>query len=586
MPRHYPSATSARLTAFIVVAIVGATLIAGLIVGAQRDDTAGPVDVIVFNAKVYKGDGTKTFAEALAVRGAQILRVGSNREIKRLRRAQTRVIDAHGGAVVPGFNDSHVHFLTGGLALGQVNLLDATSVEDVQSRIRMFAEQHPDRPWVIGRGWFYAAFPGGIPTRDQLDAVVPDRPAYMECYDGHTGWANSKALALAGITRRTPNPPNGVIVKDPKTGEPTGVLKESATALVEKVMPEPTREDRLQAIRTAIDEAHRFGVTSVQNASGSADEFELYDELRKAGNLTLRVYSALSIKPKFSEADADAFDAIRKRYPDDPLFKTGAVKIMADGVIEAHTASMLAPYSNRPTTGLLNHSAAELNRIVGTMDRRGWQIMIHAIGDGAVRMALDAYEGAARANPAPARGRRHRIEHIETIDSADVPRFAKLGVIASMQPFHANPSPNQLEVWSGNIGPERASRAWAWKSILDGGGRVAFGSDWPIVWIDPRIGLHMAVNRTTADGQPEGGWLPEQRLSLPAALDAYGTGAAYASFDEHRKGSLVPGMLADIAIFSTDIFALPPERLLDAVVDMTIFDGKVVYTRPQSTTND
>jgi predicted amidohydrolase YtcJ len=585
MPRRYAAATSARITAFIVVAIVGATLIAGLIVGAQRDDSAGPVDLIVYNAQVYKGDGTNAFAEAVAVRGAQILRVGSNREIKRLRRAQTTVIDAHGGSVVPGFNDSHVHFLDAGLALGELNLLDATTVEDVQNRIRLFAEQYPDRPWVIGRGWSYAVFPGGLPTRELLDQVVPDRPAYIECYDGRAAWANSKALALAGITRRTPNPKNGVIVKDSKTGEPTGVVKESATELFKKVIPEPTREEKLQALRAAIGEAHRFGVTSVQDAGGGEADLELYDELRKAGDLTVRVYSALSIGSGFSEADADALDGIRRRYPDDPLLKTGAVKIVADGVVETHTAAMLAPYSNKTTTGIVNHPAAELDRVVGTMDRRGWQIMIHATGDGAVRMALDAYEHAAAANPAPPRGRRHRIEHAETIDTADLARFGKLGVVASMQPFRANPGADQMDVWAANVGSARASRAWAWKSILDGGGRLAFGSDWPIVRLDPLMGLHVAVTRTTPAGGPEDGWLPEQRLPLNAALDAYGPGAAYASFDEHRKGSLAPGMLADIAIFSTDIFALPPGRLLDAVVDTTIFDGKVVYTRPPSTTD-
>jgi predicted amidohydrolase YtcJ len=221
----------------------------------------------------------------------------------------------------------------------------------------------------------------------------------------------------------------------------------------------------------------------------------------------------------------------------------------------------------------------ELNRVVTMMDRRGWQVMTHAIGDRTIRLTLDAYENAARVNPPPARGRRHRIEHIETIDPADIGRFAKLGVIASMEPFHGNPSPNQIEVWEGNIGPDRASRGWACHSISDAGGRLAFGSDWPVVTLDPRMGLNMAVNRTTAEGTPEGGWYPDERVSMQQAIEAYTSGPAYASFDEHRKGTIAPGMLADLVILSTDIFAAPAAKLLDAQVDVTIFDGKVVFER-------
>lgn len=575
---------AARLTAYLVVAIVTATVIAGLIVGAQRDEADGPVDLIVVNGRVFTADGRGTMAEALAVRGNQVLAVGSNREIKRLRRRATRVVDAHGGTVLPGFNDAHLHLLGGGLALDRVDLLGATTLPEIERKIREFAAANPDRPWVLGRGWYYQPFPGGLPTRQLLDALVPDRPAHMVAYDGHTAWVNSKALALAGITRRTPNPPNGVIVKDPRTGEPTGVLKEAAQRLVEKVLPEPTRADRLRALRAAVGAAHRAGVTSVQNASGSAQEFELYDELRRAGELKLRIYSALSAGGPVDEMRAAELDAIRARYPDDVLFKTGAVKLMIDGVIEAHTAAMLAPYANRPAAaGAPMMTPEELDRTVALLDARGWQIMIHAIGDRGIRLALDAYERAARVNPPPARGRRHRIEHIETVDPADLPRFGRLGVIASMQPFHGSPSENQIAVWTANIGPERASRGWAYRSIAEAGGRLAFGSDWPVVRLDPRFGLHMAVTRTTPSGTPDGGWFATEALPLARALEAYTSGAAFASFDEHRKGTLAPGMLADIVIFSADLFSLPPGRLLDAVVTATIFDGKVVYERQGET---
>lgn len=573
---------ASRVTTLIVVFIVAATLIAGIIARAQRDDE-GPVDLIVFNGKVYRAGGDARFAEAIAVRGNTIFRVGSNREVKRMRRPQTIVIDAHGGAVVPGFNDAHIHFESGSLALAEIDLLGAKTADEIAASVRTWANTHKDRPWVTGRGWYYTAFPAGLPTRQMLDELVPDRPAYLTAYDGHSGWANSAALKLAGITARTANPKNGIVVKDAR-GEPTGVLKESAMALLRDVMPKPDRAQRLSAIRAGVREAHRVGVTSVQNASGSPEEIELWNELRRTGDLDLRMYHALSAGPGFAEADADGFEETRRRHADDPLLKAGAVKLMVDGVIESHTAAMLQPYANRQTRGLANFTPEELTRIVTLLDGRGWQIWIHAIGDRGIRMALDAFDAAAKANPAPARGRRHRIEHIESIDPADVARFGALGVIASMQPFHANPDPSMGTVWTENIGEERASQGWLWGSIARENGRLAFGSDWPVVTLDPRLGLQVAVNRLSPTGEPEGGWLPAERLPLAKAIDAYTSDGAYASFDEQRKGTLAPGMLADIVILSTDIFDAPPERLLDASVDVTIFDGKVVYRRGETET--
>jgi hypothetical protein len=575
---------AARLTALIVVAIVTITVIAGLIVGAQRSDEGPQADLIVHNARIFAADGTAPFDGAIAVRGNEIVRVGSDREVRRLRRPQTIEIDAGGGTVMPGFNDAHTHFLSGGLGLERANLLDSPTLADIERTIREFAAAHPDRPWVIGRGWYYEPFPGGLPARRILDALVPDRPAYMVAYDGHTAWVNTKALQVAGITRKTRDPKNGVVVKDSRTGEPTGVLKETAQRLVSRHLPEPTRDDRMRALRAAVDQAHRLGVTSVQNAHGDADEFALYEDLIREGALKVRVYSAVSIGLPVDAAGLDALEALRTRRPDDPLFKTGAAKLMHDGVIESHTAAMLQPYANRPSVkGEPRATPEELTRLVDALDARGWQIMIHAIGDAAIRQALDAFDHAAKVNPAPASGRRHRIEHIETTDPADIPRFGALGVIASMQPFHANPSPNQIGVWAGNIGPERASRGWSYGDISKAGGRLAFGSDWPVVTLDPRVGVNMAVNRTTPEGTPPGGWYPMQRVSLAAALEAYTSGAAFASFDEKRKGRISPGMLADLVILSRDLFALPAAKLLDATVVTTIFDGKIVYDRSTAT---
>jgi predicted amidohydrolase YtcJ len=576
---------AARLTGYIVALIVGLTFIAGLIVGAQRDN-GGPVDLIVVNGNVYTADGSGTMAEAVAVQGNKILVVGSNREVQRLRRPQTLVIDAKGGAVLPGFNDAHAHVISGGLSLNQVNLIDARTLPAVEATIKSWAVANPDREWVSGRGWYYEPFPGGLPTRQMLDALVPNRPAFLTSYDGHTGWANSAALRLAKITRRTPNPPNGVIVKDSRTGDPTGVLKEAAMSLVSSLLPRASREERVAAVRAAIEQAHRHGVTSVQSADGSAEDLEIYESLRRADDLDIRVYAALSGRADLTPEDLDALDALRAKYGDDPRFKTGAVKLMADGVIESHTAAMLAPYQNRPAqSGEPRMSAAALTALVTELDRRGWQIMIHTIGDRAIRMALDAFEYAAEHNPAPEPGRRHRLEHIETIDPADIARFGKLGVIASMQPYHGLPDPSQMAVWSGNVGNERAARGWSYGSIARAGGKLAFGSDWPVVTLDPLLGLHVAVNRTTPEGEPEGGWSPAERLPLSRAIDAYTRDAAWASFDEHRKGTLERDMLADMVILTEDIFANPASQVGAAEVVFTIFDGKVVYSRSGTTTN-
>jgi predicted amidohydrolase YtcJ len=574
---------AARLTAYVVVGIVAATLIAGLMVGAQRDDSDGPVDIIVHNAKVYTAGTNGTMAEAVAIRGNQILRVGSEREVTRLRKPQTTMIDAKGAAVVPGFNDAHVHFITGGLGLERIDLAGAVTVDEVQSRIRTWASDHADASWVLGRGWYYQPFPGGLPTRQQLDAVVSDRPAQIISSDGHTSWVNTRALRLARITRKTPNPPGGVIVKDPKTGEPTGVLKEAAMALVGSHVPATTRTDRAAALRSAIGEAQRNGITSVQHVSGDADDFERYAEARRDGDLGVRVYAALSAPAGLTESAIAHLDAIARPYPDDPLFKAGAIKIMLDGVIEAGTAAMLAPFADGTESGTATIAPDDFNRIVRVLDRAGWQILTHASGDRAVNMALTAYEHAVRSNPLPERGRRHRIEHLETVDAGDLPRFGALGVVASMQPSLGSPS--QIDGWFKNVGPERASRGWPYHSIAAGAGRLAFGSDWPRGALNPLLGLHTAVTRTTPDGLPEGGWYPGEQLALTTAIDAYTSGAAWASFDEQRKGSLAAGMLADLVVLSEDIFEAPASRLASTRVDVTIFDGRIVFRRTGATTN-
>jgi len=546
--------------------------------GETADPGGDAADLIVTNGRVFVGDEQGTTAQAVAIKGHLITRVGTEADIAALRGPGTRVIDAHGGTVAPGFNDAHVHFLSGGQSLGDVDLAGLTTLREVQAAISAFASSKPADDWVKGRGWLYSPFPGGSPTRAQLDEIVPDRPAVMTCYDGHSVWVNSRVLALAGITRDTPNPPNGVIVKDPKTGEPTGHLKEAAMDLIDPVLPKVTDDDRRGALRAAVAHALKYGITSIQNAGGSLEDIHLFDQARRAGELRVRSYLATAATSATTEADVDRMDALWKQLGDDPTVRTGIVKMFADGVIESRTAAMLAPYSNSASAGEPNLSAEELTRIVTMFDKRGWQVQIHAIGDRAIRMALDAFEHAAKVNPAPARGRRHRLEHIETIDAADIPRFAALGVIASQQPMHvalgdmntAKPS----GPWPDNIGPARASRAWAWPQIRAAGGRIAFGSDWPVAPLEVGQGLWLAINRVSqAGGQA-------QSMSVADALRGYTSWPAYASFDELRKGTIAAGMLADLVVLTSDITAKPPTRPDDVVVSATIFDGQVAYERP------
>ena len=562
-----------------------------VVAGCTGPDPGPPADLIVTNGRIYAADGSATLREALAVRGDRIVALGTAADVERHRGAATTVIDAGGRSVVPGFNDTHLHLFEGGFAAERVDLGGAASVAEAQARLREFAAAQPARPWVLGEGWRYNTFPGGLPTRAQLDAVVPDRPAFVRCFDYHTAWVNSKALQLAGITRDTPDPVNGTIVRDPGTGEPTGVLQESAQGLVSRLLPAPTIDERLAMLDAVTAKLHAAGVTSVQNALGSAEEFAAYDRARTSGRLGLRIYSAVAPSGLFSSDPpapitpemVDGWDALRRTYARDPYFKLGMVKLFVDGVIETHTATLLAPYANRPTPGPSNYTPAELTRVVTLLDQRGWQVMMHAVGDGAVRMALDAVEAAAAVNPTPARGRRHRIDHIETLDPADAPRFARLGVVASMHPggIYRRPAerPRQtsgaapvVSVWSENLGPERAARGGAWKRIHDAGGRVTLGSDWPVASYDPSGRLYQVAIAPPREGRPDG------RLALMAAIDAYTSHAAYVEFDDETKGALAPGRLADFVVLATDVFSTPPTGAADLAVVTTVFGGKVVFS--------
>lgn len=579
-----PGRLSGRTTNVLVAAVVAAAA------ACTTAPPPPPADLILTNGRVYGGAAATTLHDALAVRGDRIVAVGTNAEIGRLQGPSTRVIDAAGRSVVPGFNDTHVHLFEGGFAAERADLSSAGSVADAQETLRAFAAARPAEPWLLGEGWRYNSFPGGLPSKAMLDAVAADRPAFLRCFDYHTAWVNSKALALAGITKDTPDPPNGHIVRDARTGEPTGVLQESAQGLVSRLLPVPSTDERLRVLDAVTARLHAAGVTSVQNALGSRDEFEVFDRARQSGRLALRIYSAVSPAGLFSSdppppitaAMVDEWDTLRRTFPGDGLFKLGVVKLFVDGVIETHTATLLAPYANRPTAGPSNYTGAELARIVTLLDARGWQVLMHAVGDGAVRMALDAVEAAVAANPVPAQGRRHRIDHIETLDPADEPRFGRLGVVASLHPggmfrpaaaARPRPAAAALSVWAANLGAERASRGTGWKRIRAAGGRVVLGSDWPVASFDPSGRLFQVAVAPPRDGRPDG------RLTIESAIDAYTADAAFVSFDEADKGRLAPGMLADVVVLATDVFSTPPTSAADLAAAVTVFGGKVVYER-------
>jgi len=536
-----------------------------------------PADLILSGGRVWTAKSEAPWAEAVAVRGDHIVYVGTDASAASLRGPKTEVVDLHGGLVLPGFNDAHIHLMEGALSLERVDLIEDDSLAAVQARIRGFAAANATRPWVLGRGWLYGSFPEGLPTKEQLDAVVADRPAYMDCYDGHTGWANSKALALAGITRETKDPEDGIIVRDPKTGEPTGALKEGAKSLVEARIPVPEGEARYALLLRALALLNSQGITSVQDAGfGPVDlstDVPLLERARAEGRLTVRVRA--SVRMSQGDVEDPIAAAVRLRAShDDAWLRFDAIKGFVDGVVEAKTAAMLEPYPDGGT-GLPNWTPATLNAAVTAADKAGLQVWLHAIGDRGVRMALDAHEAALRANGrADGRG---RIEHIETISSADYPRFKALGVIASMQPLHANPDQNNMMVWVRNAGPDRAGRGFSWGNLERAGARLVYGSDWPVVTSDVRRGLYCAVARKTREGKPPGGWLSDQAVTLDSALRHYTIDAAYASFEENAKGSLTAGALADLVVLSEDLFKEPPEAILRSKVVLTVVGGRVVY---------
>jgi predicted amidohydrolase YtcJ len=466
----------------------------------------------------------------------------------------------------------------GAMSLVGVLLSRDASLVEMQAEIRRYASEHPNRRWIIGRGWHYSAFPGGMPTRGELDEAIADRPAFMRSFDGHSAWANTRALEIAAITGDTPDPPRGVIVRD-ATGEPTGAFKEdSAAELVDRHAPPPPDDELLAGLRAALRNYGEQGLTSGQDAWSYPDDFAPFARLARNGELTARFRLALMLDPELDAAQwerrLEEYEAVAFPRRGDPWLSGGILKGFADGVVETGTAYLIEPYTDRPGCGVANWTDEQLAEAVAIAHRRGWQVQLHAIGDGAVRQVLDAYESLGTGE---ARARRHRLEHIETIDSADIPRVGTLGVVASVQPYHSDPVGDELALWSTALGPDRASRGWPFASIRSHGAVLAFGSDWFVRPFEPFLALNAAVNRTTVDGEPRGGWLPHERIGLAEALTAYTWGSAYAAHEEGRRGRLAPGYFADVCVLDRDLLAEGPSAIVGTRVGLTVVGGRVVH---------
>jgi predicted amidohydrolase YtcJ len=537
---------------------------------AQSKPTA---DLIITNAKIWTGDKEHPGAQAVAVIGDRIVAVGSNSDVEILRGTATKTIDAGGKLLVPGFNDAHVHFVDGGAQLDSVQLNDVTNTDEFVRRIAEQAKKTPKGEWIKGGDWDETKWaPPKLPTKELIDAVTPDNPVFLSRYDGHSALANSRALHLAGITSQTPDPPGGAIVRDAQ-GNPTGDLKDAAMDLVFKVIPPLTHEQRLRAVHRALEYAASLGVTSVQHMNPDYADVAAYAELLQNDELTTRIYAA----PLIDQVDDQVKIGIRHAFGG-PYLRIGAVKAFADGSLGSRTGYFFEPYSDEPgNRGLLGEGMQPLSLMRDRMmkaDAAGLQICTHAIGDQAISTVLDLYTDVVRSHHGMER--RLRIEHAQHMAEKDFARFAQLDVIASVQPYQAIDDGRWAESY---IGHDRASRTYAFRTFLNHGVHLAFGTDWDVAPLNPLLTIYAAVTRATLDGKNPKGWFPEQKLTVEESVEAYTMGSAYAEFQDKDKGSITPGKLADMVLLSDDMFSIDPVKIRDVKVMKTIVGGRVVWDK-------
>jgi predicted amidohydrolase YtcJ len=530
-------------------------------------------DLILWNGKIWTVNPSQPVVGAVACLGSRIVATGSSAEIKKWIGPDTKVIDLSGGLALPGFNDAHVHLVDGGRHISSVPLHDARSQGEFRDRIRDYAAKLPKGRWIVGGDWDEEKWsPARLPHHELIDSVTADHPVFVNRHDGHMVLVNNVVLRLAGITRDTPDPPGGVIMRDDR-GEPTGILKDAAKEGAAKLIPPLSAEEIEDFVRAAMQEARENGVTSVQDVGTTPEYFRVYQKLLWSRELTIRIstHQPLSTWRRLGDAGiAAAFG--------NGILQAGALKAFADGSLGSTTALFYEPYSDAPG----NHGIASEDMIPESKmkenilgaDRAGLQVAVHAIGDRANDRVLSLFDEVAKENGP--RDRRFRIEHAQHLRAIDIPRFARLGVIASMQPYHAIDDGSWAEK---RIGPERAKGTYAFRSLLDAGAVLAFGSDWYVAPLKPIEGIYAAATRRTLDGRHPEGWVPEQKITVAEAVKAYTWGSAYASFCEKDKGTIAPGMLADLAVLSDDIFSIDPARIANAKVVLTVFDGKVIYQR-------
>jgi predicted amidohydrolase YtcJ len=537
-------------------------------------------DLLIVGAPVYTADPARPWADAVAVRAGRVAAAGPERDLAELRGPSTRVLRLDGGLVLPGFQDAHVHTAAGGLELAQCDLHEVEPAA-YAATVARYAADHPGDPWVLGGGWVMDAFGTGGPHRSALDAVVADRPVLLESTDGHSAWVNGLALELAGITRATPDPPRGRIERD-AAGEPTGALHEAAMALVGDLAPEPGQAEWEAAIERGQAHLHRLGITAWQDAAVEPDMLAAYRAVAERGRLTGRAVAALRWEVEAGGAQlADLVE--RRRTGTVGRLRASAVKIFSDGVFENRTAAMLEPYldaDGRPTgnLGIGMLAADELARVVTALDAEAFDVHVHAIGDRAVRDALDAFQAAAAANGR--RDARHQIAHLQFVHPDDRPRFRRLGVVANAQPFWSCLDGYMRELTLPFLAPERAGWQYPWASLRRAGAVLAFGSDWTVSTANPLEEIEVAVRRVDPgdpDGEP---FLPDERVDLPAALDAFTSGSAYALRLEAETGSVTPGKLADLAVLDRDPFDPAAGPIAGARVLATLVEGEPVHADP------
>ncbi|MFQ6110057.1 MAG: amidohydrolase [Candidatus Aminicenantales bacterium] len=530
-------------------------------------------NLVLLNGTVWTVNPDQPKAEAVAVKENKIHRVGTSAEMKKWIGPKTRIINMKGGLLLPGFIDSHTHFLDGGFALDSIQLRDAESREEFVARIKEKAEELEEGEWILNGDWDHQRFdPPGLPRKEWIDPVTPDNPVCVNRLDGHMVLANSLALHLAGITRDTPSPEGGVILKDPQTGEPTGILKDAAIDLVSRHIPEPTLKEKLRAARTALKHAIQRGVTSVHDMA-SATSFEVYEELQRRGELRARLYVCVPI------TEVDTLVRLRMKSPFGNAFlRLAGLKGFVDGSLGSSTALFFEPYLDDPKKRGILHSQmfpeGIMEKRIMKADKAGLQVAIHAIGDRANHIILDIFKRVIEAHGP--RDRRWRIEHAQHLLPEDIRRMAELSIIASVQPYHAIDDGRWAEE---KIGHERCRTTYAFRSMIEEGVVLACGSDWTVAPLDPLSGIYAAVTRRTLDGKNPRGWFPEQKISLEEAIQGYTLNPAYAEFAEEQKGSIEEGKLADLVIIDRNIFEVPPEEIRNAHVKMTILDGEIVFQR-------